>query len=74
MNEVLQKITDAELEIMQVLWDAGEPLSIPQIRQALRRSQPWEAPGKQAPPEGGGDAGEAEPLFLQPGHHPEGLC
>lgn len=43
MNEVLQKITDAELEIMQVLWDAGEPLSIPQIRLALRRSQPWEA-------------------------------
>ena len=28
MSSVEEKITEAELEVMEVLWDAGEPLKI----------------------------------------------
>ena len=30
-----EKITEAELEVMEVLWDAGEPVTLGQIREAL---------------------------------------
>ena len=35
MNTVEEKITEAELEVMEVLWDAGEPLTLGQIKEAL---------------------------------------
>ena len=35
MNTVEEKITEAELEVMEVLWDAGEPCTLGQIKEAL---------------------------------------
>ena len=35
MARAEEKITDAELTVMQVLWQAGEPLTMAQIRAAL---------------------------------------
>ena len=32
-----EKITEAELEVMEVLWDAGEPVTLGRIREALAR-------------------------------------
>ena len=40
MSSVEEKITEAELEVMEVLWDAGEPLTLGQIKEAL-----WEKNG-----------------------------
>ena len=35
MNTVEEKITEAELEVMEVLWDAGEPCTLGHIKEAL---------------------------------------
>ena len=35
MGAVEEKITEAELEVMEVLWNAGEPVTLGQIREAL---------------------------------------
>ena len=35
MRAVEEKITEAELEVMEVLWNAGEPVTLGQIREAL---------------------------------------
>ena len=35
MRAVEEKITEAELEVMEVLWNAGEPVTLGQIRKAL---------------------------------------
>ena len=35
MERAEEKITDAELTVMQVLWQAGEPLTMAQIKAAL---------------------------------------
>lgn len=35
MNVPASRITDAELEVMRVLWAAGEPLTLAQIKSAL---------------------------------------
>ncbi len=35
MSEAKEKITDAELEIMKVLWSAKQPLTLAQIKAAL---------------------------------------
>ena len=35
MPVVEEKITEAELEVMEVLWNAGEPVTLGQIREAL---------------------------------------
>ena len=35
MAAVEEKITEAELEVMEVLWQAGEPLTLGQIKGAL---------------------------------------
>ena len=40
MSSVEEKITEAELEVMEVLWDAGEPCTLGQIKEAL-----WEKNG-----------------------------
>lgn len=35
-------ISEAELEIMEVIWDANEPISAYDIRQRLNQKQNWE--------------------------------
>lgn len=43
MEEIFEKITDSELEVMKVLWAAEDALPITDIRQTLQRQQGWEA-------------------------------
>lgn len=43
MEDIFEKITDSELEVMKVLWGAGEPLPVARIRQALQETLGWEA-------------------------------
>ena len=38
MNDAAAKITDAELSVMQVLWEAGQPLSLNQVKAALDKN------------------------------------
>lgn len=42
MNKPAEKISDSELEIMGVLWDAGVPLPLTEIRVALQEKTGWE--------------------------------
>ena len=35
MSKPEEKITDAELEVMQVLWEEGEPMTLAQVKAAL---------------------------------------
>ncbi len=35
MGAAEERITEAELEVMEVLWDAGEPVTLGQIREVL---------------------------------------
>jgi len=43
MQALSEKITDSELEIMHVLWEAGDALPITDIRQILQERKGWEA-------------------------------
>ena len=43
MHHLAQKISDSELEVMKVLWDAGEPLPVTEIRTRLQQRKGWEA-------------------------------
>ena len=43
MDKIIEKISDSELEIMQVLWKAKEALPLSAIRTALQSSIGWEA-------------------------------
>ncbi len=43
LNTLADKISDSELEVMKVLWRAGDALSVTEIREALQRSMGWEA-------------------------------
>lgn len=43
MNMLAGKIHPSELEVMQVLWQAGEPMALADIRQKLAQRQGWEA-------------------------------
>ena len=43
MNDAYEKITDSELEIMRVLWEAGRPLSLAEIRRELQSRMSWES-------------------------------
>ncbi len=38
MKDAAAKITDAELSVMQVLWEAGRPLSLNQVKAALDKN------------------------------------
>ena len=38
MKDAAAKITDAELSVMQVLWEAGQPLSLNQVKAALDKN------------------------------------
>lgn len=42
MEHLAEKISDSELEVMRVLWDAGTPLPISEIRIALHQRKGWE--------------------------------
>jgi BlaI family penicillinase repressor len=43
MKKPFEKITDSELEIMQVLWEAGDALPVTEIRQRLCEKTEWES-------------------------------
>ena len=43
MVELAEKISDSELEVMRVLWDAGDALPITDIRRSLYERRGWEA-------------------------------
>ena len=43
MNKSVEKISDSELEVMRVLWEAGDALPITEIRRSLQSSKGWEA-------------------------------
>ena len=43
MNIFAEKISDSELEVMKVLWEAGDALSITEIRTLLQERKGWEA-------------------------------
>lgn len=42
MEVLAEKISDSELEVMRVLWEAGKPLSITDLRIALHERKGWE--------------------------------
>ena len=37
------KISESELEVMKLLWQAGDALSVTEIRESLQRTKGWEA-------------------------------
>lgn len=43
MNTLADKISDSELEVMKILWRAGDALPVTEIREALQRAKGWEA-------------------------------
>lgn len=43
MNKLVSKITDSEVEVMRVLWEAGIELPISDIRKSLEKSSDWES-------------------------------
>ncbi len=43
MQSLSEKISDSELEVMRVLWEAGDALPITELRQTLRERKGWEA-------------------------------
>lgn len=43
MHTLVEKISDSELEVMRVLWDAGEPLPVADIRRELQARRGWES-------------------------------
>ncbi len=43
MENLSEKITESELEVMRVLWEAGDSLSVTEIRQILQARKGWEA-------------------------------
>ena len=43
MNELAAKISPAELEVLEVLWQADAPMSIASIRNVLAASHRWDA-------------------------------
>ncbi len=42
MEKLAEKITDSELEVMRLLWEAEAPLPISDIRVALQQRKGWE--------------------------------
>ena len=42
-KDLAPKISDSELEVMRVLWRAGNALPVTEIRESLQRSRGWEA-------------------------------
>lgn len=42
-NKLADKISDSELEVMKVLWQAGDALTVTEIRETLQKMRGWEA-------------------------------
>ena len=42
-NSLADKISDSELEVMKILWQAEDALPVTEIREALQKSRGWEA-------------------------------
>ena len=42
-KDLAPKISDSELEVMRVLWRAGDALPVTDIRETLQKSRGWEA-------------------------------
>ena len=42
MKELASKISDSELEVLEVLWQAGEPLPVAPIRARLEEERGWD--------------------------------
>ena len=42
-NQIADKISDSELEVMKVLWQAGDALPVTEIRETLQKTRGWEA-------------------------------
>ena len=42
-DSLADKISDSELEVMKLLWQAEDALPVMEIREALQRSRGWEA-------------------------------
>lgn len=43
MGNLAERISDSELEVMHLLWEAGTPLPISEIRIAMQQRRGWEA-------------------------------
>ncbi len=43
MNQLAEKISDSELDVMKVLWEAEDALSVTVIREKLQERKGWEA-------------------------------
>lgn len=43
MNSLAEKISDSELEVMKVLWEAEDALPVTVIREKLQERKGWEA-------------------------------
>ena len=43
MSELAEKISGSEVEVLEVLWQAGEPLPVTPIRLQLERDRGWDA-------------------------------
>lgn len=43
MSNLVSKITDSEVEVMRVLWEAGRELPISDIRKTLEQTSKWES-------------------------------
>ena len=43
MKSIAEKISDSELEVMKVLWEAGDALPVTDIRTRLQERKVWEA-------------------------------
>ena len=43
VKDLAPKISDSELEVMRVLWRAGDALPVTEIRETLQQSRGWEA-------------------------------
>ena len=42
-KDLAPKISDSELEVVRVLWRAGDALPVTEIRETLQKSRGWEA-------------------------------
>lgn len=43
MNSLAEKISDSELEVMRILWEAGDALPVSDIRRVLQERKGWES-------------------------------
>ena len=43
MSELAERITESEAEVLEILWQAGEPLPVTPIRTQLETERGWDA-------------------------------